>query len=168
MGLMERVSTLVRANLNDLLERAEDPEKTIKQILIDMSSQLIQVRTQVAAAIADERKLKKLWQENQTIAVEWQRKAEIAVDRTDDDLARQALARRNSYTELTDGFRKQFEEHTTRVTALKDALQELEAKIQEAQADDGRPERSPGHLRVPANGAQHRRAGVPGRGYQRA
>ena len=57
MSLLERVTTLVRANLNDLLDKSEDPEKMIKQYLLDMQNQLIQVKTQVAASIADEQKL---------------------------------------------------------------------------------------------------------------
>ena len=59
MGLMERVATLLRANVNDLIDRAEDPEKMLKQLLIDMENQLLQVKTQVAIAIADQHLLEK-------------------------------------------------------------------------------------------------------------
>src|SRR5437867_2611624 len=79
MGLLDRVSVLVRANLNDLLERAEDPEKVVKQLILDMNNQLIQVRTQVAAAIADERKLQRLREQNDARANDWQQRAEKAV-----------------------------------------------------------------------------------------
>ena len=95
-GLLDRVSTLVRANLNDLIDRAENPEKVIRQAIIDMNNQLIQVKTQVAASIADEQKLYQRWQENQSLAKEWQRKAELAVSKSADDLAREALQRHNS------------------------------------------------------------------------
>ena len=133
MGLLDRVSTLVRANLNDLLDRAEDPEKVIKQLLIDMNNQLIQVKTQVAAAIADEKKLYARYQEAQTQADEWQRKAELAVEKGDDDLAKQALARRNSYAQTAQGFQEQWQAQSAQVQTLKDALRTLESKIGEAE-----------------------------------
>src|SRR6266487_1707873 len=99
MGLLDRVSTLMRANLNDLLDRAEDPEKVIRQLLIDMNSQLLQVKTQVAASIADEKRLEPRCRENQEKADEWEGKAELAVEKSDDELAKAALARRNSFSE---------------------------------------------------------------------
>src|SRR5712691_79143 len=97
MGLMERVSALVRANLNDLVDKAEDPEKMLKQVILDMENQLIQVKTQVAVAIADEHLLNKRLNENAANRGEWMRKAELAVDKRDDALARAALERCESY-----------------------------------------------------------------------
>src|SRR6266516_7189436 len=134
MGLLDRVSTLVRANLNSLVDRAEDHEKIIQQLLIDMNNQLLQVKTQVAASIADEKRLHQRYQENQEKANEWERKAEMAVDRSDDELAKEALARRNSFKESAEGFQEQWQEQTAQVQQLKDALHQLESKIQEAEA----------------------------------
>src|SRR5437016_6579891 len=105
MGLLDRVSTLIRANINDLISRAEDPEKVIRQLLLDMNNQLIQVKTQVAAAIADERLLEKRYQDNQAKAEEWQRKAELAVEQGKDDMAKDALLRRRTFQETADGFK---------------------------------------------------------------
>ena len=133
-GLLDRVSTIMRANLNDLLDRAEDPEKMIRQILIDMNNQLLQVKTQVAAAIADEKRLYQRYQENQEKSSEWERKAELAIDKGNDELAKEALARRNSYAESAQGFRQQWEEQSTQVKLLKDALHQLQRKIEEAEA----------------------------------
>jgi phage shock protein A len=93
MGLLERVSTLIRANINDLVDRAEDPEKLIKQVILDMENQFIQVKTQVAVSIADQHMLEKKLRENEDTARDWMRKAEIAVDKLQDDLARAALDR---------------------------------------------------------------------------
>ena len=93
MALLERVSALVRANLNDLIDRAEDPQKMLKQVTLDMQNQLLQVKTQVAIAIADEHLLRKKHQENLDKHAEWMRKAEIAVDKKQDDLARAAIDR---------------------------------------------------------------------------
>lgn len=133
MSLLERVTTLVRANLNDMLDKAEDPEKMLKQILIDMHNQLIQVKTQVAASIADEQKLYQRYLENQEDADKWQQKAELAVRKADDALAKEALARRNSYQSVADGFKQQYDEQKKQVELLKSALTKLEAKIDEAE-----------------------------------
>ena len=81
MALLERVSTLVRANLNDLIDKAEEPEKMIKQVILDMQNQLLQVKTQVAIAIADQHLLEKKQKENEDKVAEWMRKAELAVDK---------------------------------------------------------------------------------------
>lgn len=133
MGVLDRVSTLLRANLNDLISKAEDPEKVIRQLLLDMQNQLIQVKTQVAASIADERLLQKRYEDNQKKAEEWQRKAEMAVDRGQDDLAKEALTRRRTFQETADGFKQQWTEQAAQVEQLKEALGQLEAKISEAQ-----------------------------------
>jgi phage shock protein A len=132
MGMLDRVSTILRANINDMLDRAEDPEKMIKQLLQDMENQLIQVKTQVAASIADEQRLKERWQQNQQQADEWQHKAELAVQKGADDLAKEALSRRNAYQETATGFKQQYEDQAQQVEQLKDALDKLESKMQEA------------------------------------
>ncbi|MFN8524288.1 MAG: PspA/IM30 family protein [Chloroflexota bacterium] len=132
MGLLDRVGTLVKANLNDLLDRAEDPEKVIKQVLIDMNNQLIQVKTQVAAAIADEKRLYAKYQEAQQQSDEWQRKAELAIDKGDDELARQALQRKNNFSSTAQGMQEQWQAQSAQVQALKDGLRNLESKIDEA------------------------------------
>src|SRR4029077_11730802 len=93
MALLERVATLVRANLNDLIDKAEHPEKMIKQVILDMQNQLLQVKTQVAIAIADQHLLLKKQKENEETSDDWVRRAELAVDKGQDDLARAALER---------------------------------------------------------------------------
>src|SRR4051812_29644591 len=134
MGLLDRVSLLLRANLNDVLDRSEDPEKVLKQLLLDMHNQLVQVKTQVAASIADQNLLYKRYEENQAQASEWQGKAELAVRKGDDELAKAALARRNAYQQTADGFKQQWQDQSAQVDTLKDALRKLEMKIQEAEA----------------------------------
>src|SRR5881409_1792513 len=104
MALLERVSTLVRANLNDLIDRAEHPEKMIKQVILDMQNQLLQVKTQVAIAIADQHLLEKKQKENEDKVAEWTRKAELAVGKKEDDLARASLQRVESYRDLSSSF----------------------------------------------------------------
>jgi phage shock protein A len=134
MALLERVSTLVRANLNDLIDKAEHPEKMIKQVIIDMHNQLLQVKTQVAIAIADQHLLEKKRKENEDKVAEWMRKAELAVDKKHDDLARVALERTESYRDLTEGFAQQVVDQKAQVENLKTALRQLDQKLTEAQA----------------------------------
>ena len=134
MALMERVSTLVRANLNDLIDKAEDPEKMIKQVILDMQNQLLQVKTQVAIAIADEHLLAKRQKENDEKASEWVHKAELAVEKKQDDLARAALDRSISYRSMAANFKQQVEDQGVQVENLKTALRKLEQKLTEAQA----------------------------------
>lgn len=134
MALLERVSTLVRANLNDLIDKAEDPEKMIKQVILDMQNQLLQVKTQVAIAIADQHLLEKKQKENEDKVAEWMRKAELAVDKKEDDLARASLQRVESYGELTENFKQQLSDQKAQVENLKSALRQLEQKLTEAQA----------------------------------
>jgi phage shock protein A len=134
MALLERVSTLVRANLNDLVDKAEHPEKMIKQVILDMHNQLLQVKTQVAIAIADQHLLEKKRKENEDKVGEWMRKAELAVDKKQDDLARVALERVESYRTLTEGFGQQVTDQKAQVENLKTALRQLEQKLTEAEA----------------------------------
>ena len=132
MALLERVSTLVRANLNDLIDQAEDPEKMIKQVILDMQNQLLQVKTQVAIAIADQHLLEKKKRENDDKVQEWMRKAELSVDKKQDDLARASLLRVESYREMSAGFTQQIEDQKAQVETLKAALRKLEQKMAEA------------------------------------
>jgi phage shock protein A len=134
MALLERVSTLVRANLNDLIDRAENPEKMIKQVMLDMENQLMQVKTQVAIAIADEHLLLKKQKENEDKSSEWARKAEIAVDKKQDDLARVAIERGMNCRQMAESFAQQVADQKTQVETLKSALHKLELKLQEAQS----------------------------------
>src|SRR5438045_4510066 len=134
MGLLERVSTLIRANINDLVDRAEDPEKLIKQVILDMENQYLQVKTQVAVSIADQHMLDKKLHENEDTARDWMRKAEIAVDKLQDDLARAALDRFHTSQRLAQSYREQVDDQKAQVEALKGALMKLEQKLDEAKS----------------------------------
>jgi phage shock protein A len=131
MALLERVATLIRANLNDLIDKAEHPETMIKQVILDMQNQLLQVKTQVAIAIADQHLLEKKRKENEERIAEWTRKAELAVEKRHDDLARAAIERSLHYKELTESFRQQVADQGLQVETLKNALNKLQHKLQE-------------------------------------
>jgi len=134
MALLERVSTLVRANLNDLVDKAEDPEKMIKQVILDMENQLLQVKTQVAIAIADQHLLEKRLKDNDDKHADWVRRAELAVDKKDDQLARAALERAMSYQQMQASFQQQIADQRIEVENLKSALHKLDQKLGEARA----------------------------------
>jgi phage shock protein A len=154
MALLERVSTLLRANLNDLVEKAEDPERLLKQIVLDMENQLMQVKTQVAIAIADQHLLEKKKAEHELQAAEWRRKAELAVQKGHDDLARGALERALSHDQLVAGFASQAEDQKHEADNLRQALHKLGQKLSETRA----------HCEMLV--AEHRRAKVVGRATQ--
>src|SRR5215831_4233195 len=134
MALLERVGTLVRANLNDLIDKAEDPEKMIKQVILDMQNQLLQVKTQVAISIADQHVLEKKQKENQDAEQQWLRRAEMAVDKSDESLARAAVERAMSHKSMAESFKQQVEDQKAQVENLKSALLKLQQKLSEAQS----------------------------------
>ncbi len=131
MPLLDRVTTLIRANLNDLVDKAEEPEKLLKQLLLDMQNQFMQVKTQVAIAIADQHLLEKKQHENLDSQKEWLRKAELAVQKNQEDLARIALERSLTYEDAAKNFAQQIEDQSHQVETLRDALHRLEQKITE-------------------------------------
>ena len=134
MALLERVATLIRANLNELIDKAENPEVMIKQVILDMENQLLQVKTQVAIAIADQHLLEKKQKENEEKISEWSRKAEMAVGKQQDDLARAAIERGLHYKQLTESFLQQVSDQKLQVETLKNALNKLTQKLEEARA----------------------------------
>ena len=134
MALLQRVATLVRANLNDLMDKAENPEKMLKQVILDMENQFMQVKTQVAIALADLHLLEKKKNENLDKHSEWMRKAELAVDKEDDELARAALDRAVSFQQLAENFDQQTADQESQVESLKSALKRLDVKLAEARA----------------------------------
>lgn len=134
MALMERVATLLRANVNDLIDRAEDPEKMLKQLLLDMENQLLQVKTQVAIALADQHILEKKSKEHQDAVADWRAKAELAVSKGDDELARAALERGLSHQTMADGFCEQVADQTAEAEALRATYNKLQSKLKETQA----------------------------------
>lgn len=154
MALLERVSTLLRANLNDLVEKAENPEKLLKQLILDMENQLLQVKTQVAIAIADEHLLERKRVEHEAQATEWKRKAQLAVDKGHDDMARGALERVLSCERLARGFAEQAEDQKLEADTLRQMLRKLEQKLSETRAQ------------CEILMAEHRRARVVGKATQ--
>src|SRR5450759_1130233 len=134
MALLERVATLVRANLNDLVDKAEDPEKMIKQVILDMQNQLLQVKTQVAISIADQHILEKNRQEAEENERQWMHRAGLAVDKKDEAPGRAAVEGGMNYRTTAGKFRQQVEDQKSQVDNLKSALLRLQQKMAEAES----------------------------------
>lgn len=134
MALLERVGTLLRANVNDLIDRAEDPEKMLKQLVLDMENQLLQLKTQVAIAIADQHLLEKKRAEHGDAEGSWRKKAELAVSKGQDDLARAALDRSLGHKHMTESFAQQLADQKAEAESLRDAFGKLQQKLKETQA----------------------------------
>jgi len=133
MNLLERVLTLVRANLNTMVEKADDPEKVLKQLQLDMRNQLVQVKTQVATAIAESHKLQSRSKAKMAEAETWMRKAEQAIQQNSDDTARTALARYNDILKQAQRYQQQQKEQEQVVVTMRNALRKLEAKLAEVE-----------------------------------
>jgi phage shock protein A len=132
MGLFDRLTTLIRSNINDLISSAENPEKMLNQIIIDMRGQLAKAKQQVAAAIADEKRLRDQADGEFRNAQDWERRAMLAVQEGRDDLAKQALVRYNEHITYAQQLEVTWETHRAETEKLKNSLRDLNDKIEEA------------------------------------
>jgi phage shock protein A len=132
MGIFSRLAQLIKSNLNDLISRSEDPEKMLNQVVLDMNNQLVEAKKQVAASIADEKRLAKQFEQETANAVEWERRAMLALRAGNEPLAKEALARKREYEELAKTLNDQWIKQKTAVDQLKTALRLLNDKIEEA------------------------------------
>lgn len=132
MAIIQRFWNVIKSNLNHLIGRAENPEKMLNQMLLDMQEQLINAKKQVAVAIADEKRLLKHYEDEKTKAKEWEDKAMLAVKAGKDDLAKQALDRKTDHDKLANGFEGQWRSQKQAVEQLKGALTGLHSKIEDA------------------------------------
>jgi phage shock protein A len=133
MSILTRIATLISANINAMIDAAEDPEKMVNEYLRQMRAELSEARAATAMAMADETRLRSQYERFKAEAEEWQRKAEIAVQRDEDDLAREALLRKTNAQKLADTYHAQWESQRDQVQDLREALAKLEAKIAEAE-----------------------------------
>ena len=133
MGIFDKLSLLIRSNINDLIARAENPEKMLEQVIIDMREQQTRAKQEVALAIAEERKLKSQVESEAKQAQEWERRAMLALQQGRDDLARQALLRQQEYAERARSMHETWTRQASDTEKVKDALRQLQVRIEEAQ-----------------------------------
>ncbi len=134
MSIITRISTLISANINAMIDAAEDPEKMVDEFLRQMQGELSEARAATAMAMADETRMRAQYERSKAESDDWQHKAELAVQHSDDELAREALLRRNNTQKIADGYNSQWTAQHDQVQELRTALAKLEAKISEAQA----------------------------------
>src|SRR6476659_1573602 len=132
MGIFDRLSSLLRSNINDLISRAEDPEKMLNQILVDMRSQLAKAKQQVATAIADDKRLRDQADAEYKQAQDWEQKAMLAIKEGRDDLAKQAILRQGEHGSHGQQLAQTWETHRMETEKLKNSLRDLNDKIEEA------------------------------------
>lgn len=132
MGMFSRMADILKANINDFMDKAEDPEKMIKQMVIEMEEAVNKATTAVGAAIANQKRLEKQYTENKKQADEWQNKAIQAVNAGRDDLASQALAKKTSFVTASQSLEGTLAEATKTAEQMKSQLQQLKAKLDEA------------------------------------
>src|SRR5579884_1871498 len=131
MNLLERVLVLLRANLDSVVEKSDDPEKVLQQLRLDMRNQLVQVKTQVATAIAESHRLQKRSQEKKAEAETWLKKAEQAIQQGHEDVARRALTSYNDLNKQVQRYQQSLKEQEQFVSTMRSALRQLEAKYAE-------------------------------------
>lgn len=132
MAILDRVAMVIKSNLNNLINKAEDPEKMLDQILMQMRQQLVEAKREVAVAIADEKRLRALLEAELEQVREWERRAAMAVQKGDDDLAREALRHKADHEQIAIGYKKQWDAQQASTENLKNALRALSQKIDEA------------------------------------
>jgi phage shock protein A len=132
MGIFTKLSTLIKSNINDLINRAENPEKMLNQIILDMRDQLAKAKREVAAAIADERKLRSQLDDEIKQAKEWEQRAMLAVKEGRDDLAKQALVRHKEHADRAGAIDQTWRAQAQETEKLKASLRQLNEKIDEA------------------------------------
>ncbi len=132
MGIFSRLAQLIKSNLNELISTAEDPEKMLNQVVLEMTEQLASAKKQVAVSIADSHRLGKQYENEAQQVKEWERKAMMAVRAGNDELAKEALARKREHETLANAYQEQYEKQKAAVEQLKNALRLLNNKIEEA------------------------------------
>ncbi len=132
MGLFDRISRVVRSNVNDMVSKAEDPEKILEQAVIDMQEDLVQLRQAVAQAIASQKRTQQQFNQAQSESNNWQQRAQLALQKGDESLAREALTRKKTHSETATALKTQLDTQSTQVDTLKRSLIALEGKISEA------------------------------------
>src|SRR6185436_3701804 len=144
MGIIDRLSTLIRSNINDLISRAENPQKVLEQLIVDMRSQLAKAKQQVASAIADEKRLSAQAEQEKKLSEDWEKRAVLAVQEGRDDLAKQAMLRYNEHVQNAVQLHDTWVKHREETDKLKNSLRALNDKIEEAK----RKKRAEAHKRI--------------------
>jgi phage shock protein A len=132
MGLFDRITRVIKSNLNAAVSAAEDPEKILDQTVNDMQEDMVQLRQAIAQAMAAQKRLEQQYNQNNSQATEWEQRAKLALQKGEENLAREALTRKKTFTETALSLKGQIDTSRTQVETLKRSMMALESKIAEA------------------------------------
>ncbi|XGB42760.1 MAG: PspA/IM30 family protein [Nodosilinea sp. LVE1205-7] len=132
MGFLDRALQVIKVSLNGMVNQAEDPERVLNRVMDDMQGHLMQLRQAVAQAIATQKRTERQSAQARTLAQEWYSRAELALKNGEEDLARQALKRRQGYVESAEMMTRQVSQQQQMVAQMKENMGQLEAKIAQA------------------------------------
>jgi phage shock protein A len=132
MGLFDRIGRVLRSNIGAAVNAAEDPEKMLEQTVTDMQEDLVKLRQAVAGAIASQKRLEQQYNQAQTQADEWYRRAQLALQKGDETLAKEALARKQTFTATANSLKQQLDQSSGQVETMRKGMMGLESKIAEA------------------------------------
>ncbi|AKG22825.1 PspA/IM30 family protein [Calothrix sp. 336/3] len=134
MGFIDRISRVIRANINDKVRQAEDPEKILEQAVTEMQANLVQLRQAAAVAIATQKRTERQAAQAQSTSEQWYRHAQVALQKGDEPLARDALTKRHAYQETAEALTSQIQQQSIVVNQLKQDMRSLELKMNEIRA----------------------------------
>lgn len=134
MGIFKRLSDLLKSNINDLIDKAEDPEKMVKQIIIDMQEELNKSTQALGKAVASERMAEKRYKDSELVAANWESKAKAALAAGDTELAKKALANKVKADEDTANYKEMYETISNQTDAIRDQVEVLKSKLAEAKS----------------------------------
>jgi phage shock protein A len=132
MGIFDRIGRVIRANVNDLIDKAEDPEKVLEQTIQDMQDDLVKMRQAVAQGIATQKRTEQQYQKNMNEANRWQQRAQLALEKGEEGLAREALVRKKTFADTAVTLQTQLGQQSSQVEILRRNLVTLEGKLTEA------------------------------------
>lgn len=134
MGIFQRLSDLLKSNINDLIDKAEDPEKMVKQIILDMQKELNKSTQALGKAVASERMAEKQYQNSQQISADWESKAKAALAAGNTELAKKALAKKVKADEDTASYKEMYETISKQTADIKEQVETLKSKLDEAKS----------------------------------
>ncbi len=129
MGLFDRIGRVFRSNVNAAVSAAEDPEKILEQTVVDMQEDLVKLRQAVAGAIASQKRIEQQYNQAQVQSEEWYRRAQLALQKGDENLAREALTRKQTFSETATSLKQQLDQSSGQVSKMRQGMTDLESKI---------------------------------------
>lgn len=134
MGIFNRISDIIKSNVNDLIDRAEDPEKMVKQIIIDMQKELKKSTEALGKAKTSERLAKRQYEDAMKVSAEWESKAKSALQAGDTELAKKALAKKVKADEDVANYKEMYDTISTQTEAIENQVEAVKAKLDEAKS----------------------------------